>query len=85
MQKLSSRYRRKYGQHFLKSKSVARRIVDFAGIDDKTVLEIGPGKGILTKLIAARARTVYAVQIERSFADRLNSMKLRNVNVIHDD
>ena len=43
------------GQHFLKTEAVARRIVDLLDIrPDDQVLEIGPGPGALTGLIAAK-------------------------------
>lgn len=43
------------GQHFLRDKSVARKIVSsFSGEDCETVLEIGPGTGILTSELLSR-------------------------------
>ncbi len=51
--------RRRLGQHFLRDRSVARRIVDAADIrSGDTVVEVGPGKGALTDLIVARIDAV---------------------------
>ncbi len=43
----------KLGQHFLREPRIARRIIEAAGIEPgHRVLEIGPGPGILTELLA---------------------------------
>ncbi len=60
------RPRKRYGQHFLNNENIADRIVESAAVGSgDTVLEIGPGKGILTGRILKRARAVYAVEIDR--------------------
>ena len=52
----------KLGQHFLTSGDLAVRTVDAVGeVSESTVLEIGPGRGILTSLLAKRARRLIAV------------------------
>ena len=57
--------RKRWGQHFLASDATARRIVDAAGVGaGDTVLEIGPGEGALTRVLAERARRVLAVEID---------------------
>ncbi len=81
----SFRYRRKLGQHFLNSKRLATKIVDFAKIDDEVVLEIGPGKGILTKQIAERAKKIYAIEIDKKFVEKLKKNNFPNVVIISGD
>ena len=50
------------GQHFLASEDLAERVVDTLGdVSQSTVLEIGPGRGIMTSLLAKRARRLIAV------------------------
>jgi 16S rRNA (adenine1518-N6/adenine1519-N6)-dimethyltransferase len=62
------------GQHFLVDEDVARRQVDHAGIDEgHTVLEIGPGKGVLTKLLVERAGHVIAVELDPRFASSIGA------------
>ena len=39
------------GQHFLKDASIAEKIVSFLSLPSKNILEIGPGKGILTQFL----------------------------------
>jgi 16S rRNA (adenine1518-N6/adenine1519-N6)-dimethyltransferase len=78
----------KLGQHFLASEELAARVVDTLGdVSQCTVLEIGPGRGILTSLLAKRARRLIAVELDRVLAAQLR-LKLgmeRNVEVIEAD
>jgi 16S rRNA (adenine1518-N6/adenine1519-N6)-dimethyltransferase len=78
----------KLGQHFLASDDWAIRIVDAVGdVSQSTVLEIGPGRGILTGLLARRARRLIAVELDRVLAAqlRLKFGMTRNVEVIEGD
>jgi 16S rRNA (adenine1518-N6/adenine1519-N6)-dimethyltransferase len=60
------------GQHFLHDPSILGRIADAAGIGpDELVLEIGPGRGGLTRQLAARARRVVAIEADRKLAAAL--------------
>lgn len=76
------------GQHFLASEEFAGRVVDAVGdVSQSTVLEIGPGRGILTSLLAKRARRLIAVELDRVLAAqlRLKFGMARNVEVIEAD
>jgi len=78
----------KLGQHFLASEDWASRIVDALGdISHSTVLEIGPGRGMLTSLLAPRTRRLIAVEIDRVLAAqlRLKFGMARNVEIIEAD
>jgi 16S rRNA (adenine1518-N6/adenine1519-N6)-dimethyltransferase len=78
----------KLGQHFLDSDEFAARIVDAMGdISQSTVLEVGPGRGILTSLLAKRARRLIAVELDRVLAAqlRLKFGMFRNVEIIEGD
>ena len=78
----------KLGQHFLASDDWAARIVDTVGdISQCTVLEIGPGRGILTSLLARRAHRLIAVELDRVLAAqlRLKFGMSRNVEIIEAD
>jgi len=68
------RARKRFGQHFLVHGDVARRIVDAAELDGtSTALEIGPGLGALTHLLAAKAAVLHVVEIDRDLAERLRT------------
>ena len=78
----------KLGQHFLVGEPAALRIVEALGnLSDATVLEIGPGRGALTALLAARGRRIIAVELDRVLAAQLR-MKFAtysNVEIIEGD
>jgi 16S rRNA (adenine1518-N6/adenine1519-N6)-dimethyltransferase len=78
----------KLGQHFLVGEPAALRIVEALGnFSDATVLEIGPGRGALTALLAARGRRIIAVELDRVLAAQLR-MKFAtysNVEIIEGD
>jgi 16S rRNA (adenine1518-N6/adenine1519-N6)-dimethyltransferase len=78
----------KLGQHFLVSQAWAARIIDALGdLAQHTVLEIGPGQGILTSLLARRACRLIAVELDRVLAAqlRLKFGMARNVEIIEAD
>ncbi len=92
MPKISASVRRnhkpKLGQHFLRDEAAARRIVDALGdLSQKTVLEIGPGGGALTSLLASRARRLIAIELDRVLAAqlRMNFSTEPNVEIIEGD
>jgi 16S rRNA (adenine1518-N6/adenine1519-N6)-dimethyltransferase len=62
----------KLGQNFLVDAEAAARIVAALGdVSQRTVVEIGPGRGALTGLLIGRARHVIAVELDRAFAAEL--------------
>ena len=80
--------RPRLGQNFLRDTSAAQRIVEALGeIGDATVIEIGPGRGALTHALAARARRLIAIELDRVLAAqlRLEFARQRNVEIIEGD
>lgn len=78
----------KLGQHFLIDTSVAFRIVEALGdLMSATVLEIGPGRGALTSLLARRVRRLIAIETDRVLAAqlRMNFSLAPNVEIIEGD
>lgn len=68
----------KLGQNFLKNKEIARQIVEAANLNSEDmVLEIGPGKGILTEELAKQAGKVIAVELDKVLYNKLHN-KLHN-------
>lgn len=62
----------KLGQHFLAAESAALRIVEALGdTSSATVLEIGPGRGVLTSMLARRAQRLIAIELDRVLAAQL--------------
>lgn len=77
--------RRSLGQHFLFDKRVLKKIIDCSKVtSNDTVIEIGPGFGTMTRLLAERVKKVIAIEIDRKLVAKLKdslSMKT-NVEVI---
>jgi 16S rRNA (adenine1518-N6/adenine1519-N6)-dimethyltransferase len=64
---------KRFGQHFLIDQNISRKIVDLAAIQPhETVLEIGPGRGILTRSLCRKAQTVIAIEIDQALVDLLS-------------
>jgi 16S rRNA (adenine1518-N6/adenine1519-N6)-dimethyltransferase len=76
----------KLGQNFLTNPNIAENIVKYANLSrTDNVLEIGPGKGVLTKYLVKKAGKVLAVEIDSDLAQKLRSEKLKNTEVVADD
>lgn len=76
------------GQNFLVSKNVLNRIVDSAKIsDDDTVVEIGPGLGVLTEELSKNAKLVLAIEKDYDLVEflRRRFKSHKNVKIIHGD
>ena len=67
-----NRPRKRFGQHFLIDKGVARQIVEAAAISPQdTVVEIGPGRGALTTHLVSSTPQLHLVEIDRDLAAAL--------------
>jgi len=76
---------RKKGQHFLVDCAVSERIASYAQLKQgDRVLEIGPGTGNLTGILAAHVTRVYAVEVDPNLAAELCG-RFPNVVVINAD
>src|SRR5438094_2698738 len=70
------------GQRFLVDRGVLAAIVDAAELSaDDEVLEIGPGPGVLTAALAARVRSVTAVEVDPRMVALLGETLAENTNV----
>ncbi len=79
---------KKWGQNFLTDARILESIADAAEVGaTDSVLEIGPGLGHLTRVLARRARRVVAVEIDRALAAQLTAdfADTPSVKIIHGD
>ena len=53
------------GQHFLKDISIAEKIVNQLRIKENTILEIGPGMGVLTQFLINHYKNLYLIEIDK--------------------
>lgn len=79
------RARKRFGQHFLEAAWVTRLVNAVDPQPDDTFLEIGPGRGALTRALAPRVKRVIAVEIDRDLAAALPALVPPNVRVVEGD
>jgi len=78
--------RKSLGQHFLYDPAIARRIVDAADLTSaEVVVELGAGRGILTKVLAEKCDYVIALEIDRRLGDELADLLQGRGEVINAD
>jgi len=88
LRKYGLRPNKKLGQNFLTDQPCLQKVVSAAQIKPSdTILEIGPGLGSLTRLLAQQASRVVAVEVDAAFISILKVILARytNVEIIHGD
>jgi 16S rRNA (adenine1518-N6/adenine1519-N6)-dimethyltransferase len=77
-----------FGQSFLTYEPAADRIVEALQLSqDDEVLEIGPGKGVLTSRLIGRCRKLTAVEVDGRLVELLRSefAEQANLDLVHQD
>ena len=78
--------RKSLGQHFLTDRNILNAIADAAEVGSgDAVIEVGPGRGSLTMVLAERARRVVAVEMDGALARLLTAAAPSNVIVVEGD
>lgn len=86
LKKHSIKPKRKLGQNFIIDGDVLKREISYADITESdTILEIGPGVGTLTELLAEHAGHVFAVETDARMIDILKERAFENVEIIKGD
>lgn len=88
LQRRGLRPRKSLGQNFLRDRSYIARILEALDLrPEDAVLEIGPGTGVLTAGLAARAACVVAVELDRNLVDALREEfeNVENLRVVEGD
>ena len=76
----------KLGQNFLIDKQIALKEIESANLKkNDIVLEIGPGNGILTQLLAEKVKKVIAIEIDKNLVRKLKDILPQNVLLINND
>jgi 16S rRNA (adenine1518-N6/adenine1519-N6)-dimethyltransferase len=79
---VSTRARKELGQHFLADENILGVIGRLAELDENdVVLEIGPGRGVLTVYLAGRVSLVHAIELDRSLEPGLRAELAGRSNV----
>lgn len=88
IQKHNFNFQKRFGQNFLIDTYVLDKIIDKANITkDDCVIEIGPGIGSMTQLLANKAKRVIAVEIDKNLIPILEETlaPFDNITIINDD
>ena len=73
---------KRLGQHFLYDDGVLQGIANaVAPLPDERVIEIGPGRGALTDILASRKNPLIAVEIDHALSDQLRTRYAANPRV----
>ena len=66
------KHKPKFGQNFLVDDAARHAIVDALGnVTKRTVVEIGPGHGAITEILAGRCQRLLALELDRALAAEL--------------
>ena len=82
------KFSKSLGQNFLTDKNIIDKIVDGAQIGpEDTVIEIGPGVGVITAEAAQQAKQVIAIEIDKTLSPILDKTlgEFDNVKVVNED
>jgi 16S rRNA (adenine1518-N6/adenine1519-N6)-dimethyltransferase len=83
---MTSRPKKSLGQHFLTDRNILGSVADAASVGaDDVVVEIGPGRGALTSVLAERAARVIAVELDTELAASLRETVAANVEIVEAD
>ena len=88
LRKHNFKFKKRFGQNFITDTNLLERIAEAGEISEKDiVLEIGPGAGTLTKVLAARAKQVIAVEIDNTLIPILKEQfaSYKNITLVNED
>ncbi len=80
-------FRKKWGQNFLIDPNIVKKIYRTINpIDSDNILEIGPGEGVLTKIILPEVNKMVSIEIDPVLVNKLNnSNRLKKLKVVNKD
>ncbi len=74
------------GQNFLIDKNIIDKITSITNIQDKEVLEVGPGSGNLTEqILRNKPKKIYVIEKDKNLCGILNNKFENQVNIINED
>ncbi|WP_036464855.1 16S rRNA (adenine(1518)-N(6)/adenine(1519)-N(6))-dimethyltransferase RsmA [Mycoplasmopsis sturni] len=76
-----------FGQNFLNDQNVLNKIINVFDFTNCNVLEIGPGRGALTKKLVEKAKNVLCYEIDLDMVKILEKefLNQENIQIIHQD
>ena len=78
--------RKKWGQNFLVDQNIVNKIISSINLKaNQHILEIGPGSGAITKVVANKVKKVTAIEIDSNLCEILDKENITNINIINKD
>ena len=77
--------RKRFGQHFLEAAWVTKLVNALDIAPGERLVEIGPGRGALTRPLATRGARLLAIEVDRDLASALAAEGLPGVTVLEAD
>ncbi|HSK10572.1 MAG TPA: 16S rRNA (adenine(1518)-N(6)/adenine(1519)-N(6))-dimethyltransferase RsmA [Vicinamibacterales bacterium] len=77
--------RKRFGQHFLEPAWVRKVVAAIAPQPDDVFVEVGPGRGALTRALAPLVSRVLAIEVDRDLAASLRAGAPENVTIVEGD
>ena len=72
----------RFDQHFLVDQKVIDKFIKEANLTkEDIVVEIGPGNGVLTKIIAPQVKKLYVIELDQRLKDNLEALQRKNKNI----
>ena len=69
-------------QHFLIDKSIIGKFVESCNINkNDTILEVGPGKGVITSFLCEKANSVICIELDERLKPYLDELQIKNPNL----
>ena len=81
-------FKKKFGQNFIIDENIIKNIVEKSNVDkDTLVIEIGPGAGSLTNILALKAKNVLCYEIDETLKEILsdNLKDYDNITIKYED
>lgn len=75
-------------QNFIKDRDIVKQLIEISDLcSTDTVIEIGPGKGIITTLLCGKVKQVLAIEKDQSLANNLvkRTQNITNLEIINTD
>jgi len=68
--------RKRFGQHFLESAWVHKLVAALQARPDDRFVEIGPGRGAITRPLAQQVRRLLAIEVDHDLAAQLRTWEV---------
>ena len=80
------RAKKSLGQNFLIDKKIIQKITDFENIQDRIVMEVGPGTGNLTKsILKKKVKKIYVIEKDTYLSLELKKKFKDEINILNKD